>query len=326
MKRRVLSLIAAACVLSIPLIGCASTPPAGNTAPNGVVGQKTSAVPAIAPAEAAKLAKGKMLAVTKTVPKAESLSVTNWSKLRIFSDLLDSFKGHESFTIDQKFELMQQLFAELPINGPDGVTREIAVGKYFENGDPLLIRVGVFTPKAGAQTQSKKVLVIMTNVIVLKDKEKGEIPSNKSGLFLNLDMNATVFCGLTDPGLLTNGQKFSPQKGWDYAKIESGSPIERVMAAQSMLADEDIPNDARVVGLLSPIIADEKEMPAFRIMAMLKMFDYYLSLEDLAAARQQWAKILDLAPSVPGDMTKENLEALNGASLKLMERLLSSKA
>jgi hypothetical protein len=309
----------------MPLLGCASNPPAGNTTPNGAAAQKTSAVPAIAPTDASKLAKGEMLAVTKTVQKPELLSVTNWSKVRIFSDLLDSFKGHESFTVDQKFALLQHLFAELPINGPDGVAREIAVGKYFENGDPLMIRVGVFTPKAGATTQSKKVIVIMTNVIVLQDKEKGEVPSNKSGLFLNLDMNATVFCGLTDPGLLTNGQKFSPQKGRDYAKIESGSPIERIMAAQSMLADEDIPNDSRVVGFLAPIIADEKEMPAFRIMAMLKMFDYYLSLEDLQSARQQWAKILDLAPSVPGDMTKENLEALNGASLKLMELLLSTK-
>jgi CDP-diglyceride synthetase len=60
-------------------------------------------------------------------------------------------------------------------------------------------------------------------------------------------------------------------------------------------------------------------MSAIVIMAMIFKYYYLLYLENITQAEVLWQEILAYSEQVPGDMTPENLEALNGESLYMME-------
>lgn len=265
-----------------------------------------------------KLIKNQELSITHKVENPVFLNVTNWSKVRILSDLLDSFKGHKDFTNEQKYSVLSYIFDDLPLNGTDGVIREVYIGKYFTNGNPLIIRVGVFTPKGEAAKQNEKAIVLMTNIVTLAD---GAI--NKTmGAFINLDMNASVFCVLNN-NLLTNGQKLEKDNNIKIESIESMSGIEQVMVAQAYLGDENIGNDNIANELVTNILLDNKEIPAIVIMSMLMKYEYLLSIENIEEAGILWNKIIEYSVNVPGDMNPQNLEQINGASIFLMKKLTS---
>ena len=57
-------------------------------------------------------------------------------------------------------------------------------------------------------------------------------------------------------------------------------------------------------------------------MAMIKEYDYRISLEDLEGSTKLWNEILDFSVNVPGDMNPENLNSINGGSLYLLTELL----
>ncbi len=263
-----------------------------------------------------KLIKNQELSITHKVDNPVFLNVNNWSKVRIFSDLLDSFKGHEDFTNEQKYALLSYIFDDLPLNGTEGVIREVYIGKYFTNGNPLIIRVGVFTPKGEAAKQNEKTIVLMTNIVTLAD---GTI-NKKIGAFINLDINASIFCVLNN-NLLTNGQKLEKDNNIVIEEIESMSGIEQVMVAQAYLGDENIGNDIIANELVTKILLDNKEMPAVLIMSMLMKYDYLLSIENIEEADIMWNKILEYSANVPGDMNPQNLEQINGASIFIMKQL-----
>lgn len=307
--------------LAILLASCATAPSSGGPAAAASSGGDYAYRGAGSNPSA--LAKGAIMSATKKTSGPVAIEATSWSKVRIFSDLLDAFKGHETLSLDQKKDLVSYIFDGLPLNASDGVVRQVFIGRYFQDGSPLEIRIGVFTPKGEAALRNEKVIILMTNVVMVADKDGAPAPSLKSGQIVNMDVNALVYCGLKK-GLLTNGEKITPDKGWDYAKAEASGSIQKIMAAQAYLADEDLSNDARAEKLVATVLENAEEMPALRIMAMLVHYDYLLSIEDLAGAQKAWGEILALAPSVSGDMTAENLEAMNGESIQLM-RYLAAK-
>ena len=143
-----------------------------------------------------KLAKNQMLSVTQRVDKPRLLEVTNWSKVRILSDLLDAMKGHSDFSNDEKYTLLTYIFDNLPISGNDGVVREVYIGKFFNNGDPLIIRIAVFTPNAEMAKINEKAIVLMTNIVNLpndqSNRERGLIGTVISG-FLRFRVKIRFF-------------------------------------------------------------------------------------------------------------------------------------
>ena len=94
------------------------------------------------------------------------------------------------------------------------------------------------------------------------------------------------------------------------------------MFAQTLLKDDKLENDFMVADIVDKIIEDNTEIPAIVIMAMIFKYDYLLSLENITQAEVLWQEILAYSEQVPGDMTPENLEALNGESLYMMKSLL----
>lgn len=299
-------------VLTVMTIACATTKPQ-TQGKNDLIIRGQQENPNV-------LKKNQFLSITHAVNAPNYLVASNWSKVRIFSDFLDVCNAHKEFSNEQKYELLSFIFDQLPLNGTDGVIREVYIGQYFLNGDPLVIRIGIFTPENEAALVNEKVIVLMSNLVEMKD---GTI-NKKMGGFINLDINPSVICGL-QKGLLTNGQKTETKEVQNNVNIESLPSIQQVMIAQSYLADENIENDIIVNQLMPKIFNDNQEQPAIIIIAMLQQYYYLLSIEDISNAESLWTKIKEYSLSVPGDMKPDTLEALNGESLYLMKRLIANR-
>lgn len=262
------------------------------------------------------LVEKQLLSVTVPVENPEYMELPNWSKVRATSEILDLIASHEYFSNSEKVKFMSYLFDQLPINGKDGVTREIHVGKFFEDGTNLVIRVGTFTPAADATIKSDKVIMILTNILARPD---GTL--NKStGVFLHLDLNVGMIFVLNN-SLLTDSRNISSEET-NLSDLTAMSSLEKLMLAQSFLNDENPKNDLTAANITDEIIKENTEPPAIIIMAMIFKYNYLLSQEDIAQAEVLWQEILSYSKNVPGDMTPENLEALNGESLYMMKSLM----
>ena len=263
-----------------------------------------------------KLLEKQLLAGTTPVQNPEYMTLSNWSKVRATSEILDLIDGHKYFSNSEKVQFMSYLFDELPINGKDGVAREVHVGKFFEDGTNLIIRLGTFTAGADAALASDKVIVIITNMIKMNDGST----NRKTGAFIHLNLNESMIFILKD-SLLTDSQNVQEEEISPNSWIEMES-FEKLMFAQALLKDDKLENDFMVADIVDKIIEDNTEIPAIVIMAMIFKYDYLLSLENITQAEVLWQEILAYSEQVPGDMTPENLEALNGETLYMMKSLL----
>ena len=261
------------------------------------------------------LVEKQLLSITVPVENPEYMELSKWSKVRATSEILDLIAGHKYFSNSEKTKFMSYLFDQLPINGQDGVTREVHVGKFFEDGSNLVIRVGTFTAAPDATIESDKVIMILTNILAMPD---GSL--NKStGVFLHVDLNVGTILILNN-SLLTDSRNISSEET-NSSDLTTMSSLEKVMLAQSFLKDENPKNDLIAANIADEIIKGNTEPPAIIIMAMIFKYNYLLSQEDIAQAEVLWKEILSYSENVPGDMTPENLEALNGESLYMMKSL-----
>ena len=264
-----------------------------------------------------KLEKNDVMSVTENTDAPVYFEFGSWSKIRIIGDVFDALQLHAELTNEQKYKFMSYLFDELPKNAEDGIVREVRLGRFFSEGKGdaanLVIRVGVFTPGPGATVKNEKVIVIYSNAV----KSGNEIMRG-SGEFINLDTNATVIATYNNK-LLTN---INDIRAAENAKVDAGTltGFDKILYAQSLLKDEDLNNDVKAHDLCAPIIDDESN-PALKIMAMLMEYNYRISREDIEGAQAVWNDILAYCVNVPGDMTPENLEAVNGESLHLLRML-----
>lgn len=262
-----------------------------------------------------KLGEKQFLSVTTPIENPQYMEQSNWSKVRATSSVLDVIGSHKYFSNSEKVQFLSYLFDELPINGPDGVVREVHVGKFFEDGQNLTLRIGVLTPGADAELKSDKVIMILTNMFRFGDFES----KKKTGEFISLDLNESILFSLQG-SLLTDAQYVSDDES--PVDITTLNTIDQVMLAQTYLRDNNLENDIIADEIVNKIIEKKQEAPALIIMAMIFKYDYLLSIEDITQAEVLWKEILDYSPNVPGDMTPENLEALNGESLYMMKSLL----
>lgn len=306
MKRRIMVVIAL--IAMVLFSSCVSTKTSGSVNAEGQVRGVQE--------NPKKLLEKQFLSVTTPVQNPEYMHLSNWSKVRATSEVLDLIDGHKYFSNSEKVQLMSYLFDELPINGKDGVAREVHVGRFFEDGSNLVIRLGTFTAGSDATLASDKVIVIMTNIIKMKE---GAI-NRKTGAFIHLDLNESMIFILKD-SLLTDSRNVLEEEIPSNSWIEMES-FEKLMFAQTLLKDDKLENDFMVADIVDKIIEDNTENPAIVIMAMIFKYDYLLSLENVTQAEVLWQEILAYSEQVPGDMTPENLEALNGESLYMMKSLL----
>lgn len=307
------------------VISCASTPGASNGSPQGsgsASGNYSKPIVRGSAENPDKLQSQEFLSVTLPVDNPRYLSCSAWSKAKILSSVLSSLKLHEELSREKKYELLSYLIDELPVNAPDGLVRQVYLGQFFQNKSPLEIRIGVFTPGKDAKIKSDRILVFMSNALLGKDKEilRG------GGKLVDLDANASVLMILVG-NQVADAQFVTAKPDPSWEEIEKMVPFEKVFLAQQFIQDANPANDANAERICEAILAKEdSEIPAVTVMAMLIMYNASLAKEDIPAAEQWWARILEFSPKVPGDMTPENLETINGTDLYIMKRLLAKSS
>ncbi len=263
-----------------------------------------------------KLSKNQIMSVTKIVKKPVYLTVNDWSKVKITSDFLDELKAHTEFTNQEKFMLLSYIFDNLPINTDDGIVREIYIGGYFQSNLPLEIRIGLLTPTGDAINKNQKAVVLFSNAVKMKNGEINKV----TGFFGSLDSNACTISGLNGDKL-TNVQNIKEDDSLAEENIEKMDTINQIMLVQGYLADDDFENDLVSSNILKKIIAKKDVQPALHIMAMLKQYEFLLSVNNIAEAEILWNEIKEYSKNVPGDMNPDSLESMNGESLFMMKEL-----
>jgi hypothetical protein len=81
---------------------------------------------------------------------------------------------------------MQALYASIPQGAPQGPFADVAVGQYFDDNSPLLIRLGVFDPQSTFDPPAEKILILHSNVMLDPDKQT---PIKSTGRFASLEKN-----------------------------------------------------------------------------------------------------------------------------------------
>ncbi|WP_304224796.1 hypothetical protein [Gracilinema caldarium] len=315
----------AACAVFL-LFSCTSvSETAKDNDPTAATEQTESLPPPIVRGESKdpnKLEPQELLSVTLPVENPQYLNCSPWSKIKILSSVLDSLKLHMELSRDKKIELFSHIVDNLPLNGPDGVVRQVYMGQFFEDKSPLEIRIATITPGPTAKIKSDKIIIFMTNAVLSKD---GDILRGK-GQLIGLDENASGV-------LLLLGDQIAEMQFVLKESVPSAEEIEKmdsfgkVMVAQDMINDLDITNNGRAKEILESILAKgDAEMPPARIIAMLMLYNANLAEGNIPQAEALWAQILELSPQVPGDMTPENLEAINGTDLYIIKQLMANKS
>lgn len=269
----------------------------------------------------ATLGRYEMMSVTGVVENPQYFTFSNWSKIRIFNDFLDTLDFHEDLTNWQKYKLMSYIFDDLPMNGKEGIAREVYVGRFFDTGvgaaRNLVIRVGVISKNANSFGPNNKLIVLATNAV----KENNSV-SRTTGAFHGNDVNATVI-SVNNNSLLTNVNNVNAinNNRIDVSKL-SGFNI--ILFARQLLSDEELGNDLVAHDIIMPLITDEKRMPAVRVSAMLVEFEYRISKGDVYGAQTLWNEIVEYSEKVPTNMLSANFKVKNGASLYLLRKLRAS--
>ncbi len=265
-----------------------------------------------------KLAKNDVISFTKTIENPTYYEFSDWAKIRLTVDFLEELQLHKELSNPQKYKLMCYLFDDLPKNAPDGIAREVRLGQFFYSGEEedrsLVIRVGLVTP---TNNNSERLIVLCTNAVKSQTNSK-EVLRN-GGTFYSYDVNATVTASYSN-GLLTNVKFNNAQKNdsVDFYKI---GDFERIILAQALLNDERLENDILAHNLVLTYVNDPNLVPGMKIAAMLVEYNFRIAKGELARASDMWNKILDYSDNVSGDVTRENLEALNGEYLYLLKAL-----
>lgn len=314
--------------LAVLLIACASQPVDTQVEPDISVYERQDRAPQ-GPVVSGRVQDPRLLLPNELL--SVSLPGSTGTKIRLspagevhgLMSFLSECKAHSYFTDDEKYALALALFRGLPADAPVGIVRQVYSGAYFKDGGPLEIRIAAFEPNQNMPLGTKKLLVLTTN-IVLDEESEGAEHSRESGRVVGLDGNATIiFFALADGRIVS---MFDLRDGADDEAFAASrhDPLVGLMRAQAMLADQHPDNDRLAVDILAPIAADESKEPGIRLMARLKLYQAAIARNDVAVAREEWTEVLLLAPEVPGDATPEALEAMNGAELRLYERLAAS--
>lgn len=272
-----------------------------------------------------KLAKNDVISFTKTVKNPVYFEFSDWSKIRLTVDFLDELQLHKELTNSQKYKLMCYLFDNLPKNAPDGIAREVRLGQFFYSGEDedrnLIIRVGLVTPASDASVNSERLIVLCTNAVKSQTNSKEVLRT--SGTFYSYDANATVTASYWN-GLLTN-VKFNNAKKNDSVNFYRLEGTDTVNFAQALLNDEKLENDILAHNLVLSYVNDPDLVPGLKISAMLVEYNYRIAKGNVNGARDMWNNILALAEEGAGEnMTKGNLEAVNGAYLYLLRTIKRS--
>jgi hypothetical protein len=155
--------------LSISLAGCSASKPSATT-------KSTNS---------ARLEQNQIRAYYR-YPDSPKYPVLPFSQGANVTALIKALDFSPPLSLAQKQRLMEVLYANVPQGVHQGPFATIAVGQYFDDGSPLLIRLGVFTPQAEFEPPADTIVILQSNV--MWDPGKQAIVKS-AGRFLSLEKN-----------------------------------------------------------------------------------------------------------------------------------------
>jgi len=148
----------------------------------------------------ARLAKNQIRAYYR-YPNASQYSVLLFSQDASVATLIKGLDFNPPLSLPQKQRLMELLYANIPQGVHQGPFGDIAVGEYFDDGSPLLFRLGIFTPQAAFEPPTDNIVILQSNVMW----DPGKQTTVKSaGRFVSLEKNYSKVYVLFPDGRLVD--------------------------------------------------------------------------------------------------------------------------
>ncbi len=269
------------------------------------------------------LKKNEIMSVTVRGDKSEYYEISDWSKIRIFSDLLDMQEAHGEFSNEEKYQIMSYLFDDLPKRAETGLVRQVFVGKYFSSGGDttpnLMINISLENPASTVEDKCEKVIFISTNTF--KSPVDGTL--NKTKAYTGLVRFSPYMAAVLNDNLLTNGEYFDLNLNKSFEEINKMEVVERISYSQHLMLDDNLENDIIAHEVCTKIIEAKNTAPDFIFMAMCIDFMYRISIGDLDAANEMWEKMLVYCTYC--NIKPESLEETYGESLYFLKALKESE-
>ncbi|GHV69727.1 hypothetical protein AGMMS49928_13330 [Spirochaetia bacterium] len=228
-----------------------------------------------------------------------------FGKLAWFNSILNAFDLQETLSTDDKDKLFDALFGFLPETPTNIIYRAIALGKYFENGSPLILYAGLYEPASTAPEGSLGILQFTGNFGTLKTPSKVLFVPVKG--YLSISEFWKTMGVVFQDGLIVEASHLY-NAGYEMKIMldaKDDTNMEYINLADLYINDQLRENDARALEMLNEVYEKDDATELQKTVAKLNAFLYYLYTDDVSAAeealltaKEHSEKIPDLSPSI----------------------------
>lgn len=222
-------------------------------------------------------------------PDSPKYSVLPFSQVANVTAIIHALDFKPPLRLAQKQRLMEALYANIPQGVRHGPFANIAVGEYFDDGSPLLIRLGVFSPQPEFEPPADRIVMLQSNVVLGPSKQT---TVKNAGRFVSFEKNYSKVYLLSADGRLVAQEDLYNEELEMTLQQESNVLLNKVIAANSFVRDERPENDHIARTILNEVLHSPEATPNLRIRASSNLFLYYLAQNDLENARTVRSQIL----------------------------------
>ena len=177
----------------------------------------------------ARLEKNKIRAYYR-YPNSSKYSVLPFSQGANVAALIKALDFSPPLSLAQKQRLMEALYANIPQGVHQGPFGDVAVGEYFDDGSPLLIRLGVFTPQPEFEPPADGIVMLQSNA--MWDPGKRTIVKS-TGRFVSLEKNYSKVYVLFPDGRLVGQEDLYNEELAIILQQDRDGLLNKVSAADS---------------------------------------------------------------------------------------------
>ena len=165
-------------------------------------------------------------------PDSPKYSILPFSQVKNVTALIKALDFSPPLSLSQKQRLMELLYANIPQGVRQGPFADIAVGQYFDDGSPLLIRLGVFTPQPEFEPPADGIVMLQSNA--MWDPGKRTIVKS-TGRFVSLEKNYSKVYVLFPDGRLVAQEDLYNEELAIILQQDRDDLLNKVSAADSFV-------------------------------------------------------------------------------------------
>ncbi|GAB6088675.1 hypothetical protein [Spirochaeta dissipatitropha] len=208
---------------------------------------------------------------------------------RVFAlNQLFAHTGLSGWMDDDEWEaLADHLFLDFPAES-EGVFREVGIPRFFLDGGPLILQLGMLKPGEGARIPANSILVIHTNIYI--DRLAGKIIAEQ-GRMASLDENIALVLLRMDDGNLVSIHNLDDGSYPPDSLDLTGNTGILLAAVTDWILDERQDNLEHVPAVLDELLSRDGLDALTRASVEMTAFQYYIRIGDDAAAETALERI-----------------------------------